>query len=663
MLAAKVLEPLNPEQREAVIHLEGPLLILAGPGSGKTKVITHKIAYLLAQGIPHQNILGVTFTNKAAEEMRSRVEALLADGHPLPWISTFHSTCARILRAHITRLSPSYNGSFSILDEADTQEVVVQAMKELDVSQEELNPAFCAAVIARAKDELIGPEDFKAKYAGRLDSFVLEIIARVYRRYQELLERSNALDFGDLLRLTVRLFQENLEILHQYRERFRFILVDEYQDINHAQYVFTRLLAERFGNISVVGDEDQAIYSWRGSDPAYLLRFEQDFPNARVIELKRHYRWPRGDRILKVAQQLISHNTIRLKAKVSAQLNGQGEPIRLYLARDEIDEAEAVAREILHLWRDQGIELNRIAILYRVNTLSRVLEETLLRAHIPYEVVRGVRFYERREIKDLMAYLKVLVNPDDELSLLRALGRPKRGLGEATVEALKCLASEEKLSLWEVMRKVVCQPQPKSPLKGQQAQQLREFVSLVEELQALSRSLPPSELAEMVLERSGYLSELDKSPDSEERLGNIRELLGQMREYERSGGEGLAGFLEKIALLSDIDRYLGEAGRVALITLHAAKGLEFECVFIVGLEEGLLPHARSIAEGMLEEERRLFYVGMTRARQRLYLSLAHQRALYGSLMLNGPSRFLSELPSEDLDLVEGVGNGSDFWYT
>jgi len=640
------------EQREAVTHIEGPLLILAGPGTGKTRVITHKIAYLLEQGIPHHQILGVTFTNKAAEEMRSRVESLLDGAHPLPWIYTFHAACARVLRAHISKLSPHYNSSFSILDETDQRETITQAMKELDLSTDEINPLVCASLIDRAKDELVGPEEFRARYAGRLDSFVLEVVERVYRRYQEILEASNALDFGDLLRLAVRLLHEKLEILDAYRRRLRYILVDEYQDINHAQYVFARTLAEGSGNISVVGDEDQAIFSWRGSDPSYILRFQRDFPQARVIELKKHYRWPRGDRIFKAARSLICHNTMRVKSNTSDQIAGHGEPIRLYLARDEREEAEAVAQEIARLWQAEGIALGRIAILYRVNTLSRVLEEALIRERIPYEVVRGLRFYERREVKDLLAYLKFLVNPNDELSLLRALSRPKRGLGEATVRALRRHAAQEGLSLWKAMVRVSAQSE--GFLKGRQSRSLEEFVALMEELRGTSRSLPPAEVAQLVLERSGYLAELDRSPDGEERLGNLRELIGQIKEYQRSEGGGLAGFLERVALLSEADHYSAEAERVALMTLHASKGLEFDVVFIVGLEENLLPHARSMADGMLEEERRLFYVGMTRARERLYLSLAHQRSLYGNVMLNSPCRFLAELPSEDLAVVGAV---------
>jgi DNA helicase-2/ATP-dependent DNA helicase PcrA len=652
---SEILKALNPEQREAVTILEGPLLILAGPGSGKTRVITHKIAYLLAQGVSAHEILGVTFTNKAAEEMKTRVQALLGEHLPLtqmPWIHTFHATCARILRAHIARLSPHYSSSFSILDEGDQREVLARTLKELDISTDEVSPAACAAIIERAKDELIGPEAFRGRYAGRLEPYRLEVLARVYARYQQRLMASNALDFGDLLRLTVELFRRNPEILAQYRQRFRFVLVDEYQDINHAQYVFTRLLAEGAQHVAVVGDEDQAIFSWRGSDPSYLLRFAREFPDARVIELTRHYRWPRGDRIFKAARRLIEHNVQRLKKRADG-LQGTGEPVRLLIARDELSEAQAIVREIERLWKAEGIDLSQIAVLYRVNTLSRVIEEALLYEGIPYEVVRGLRFYERREVKDLLAYLRFLANSDDEISLLRALQRPRRGLGEATLAKLQQYAAVEKIPLWEAMRQLVASSSGDGTLRPKQAEALRAFVALMEELLELRDRLSLPDLAQTVLERSGYLSELSQLPDREERIGNVRELIGLMVEYERRGGEGLVGFLEQVALLSDVDSYSGEAGRVALMTLHASKGLEFDVVFIVGLEEGLLPHARSVAEGMLEEERRLLYVGMTRARWRLYLSLAHQRSLYGTVMLNGPSRFLSELPEEDFRIAEG----------
>ncbi len=651
MSIEKILEPLNPEQREAVTCIKGPLLILAGPGSGKTRVITHKIAYLLESGIEPHEILGVTFTNKAANEMRSRVESLIGSRFALPWISTFHAASAKILRSHIAALSSSYSPSFSILDEGDQRDVIAQAIKELDMPTDEINPGICAAVINRAKDELIGPEEFREKYAGRVDSYLLEVVDRIYQRYQAVLAKSNALDFADLIRLTVKLLHENLAILNLYRQRFRYVLIDEYQDINHAQYVFARTLAEGSESISVVGDEDQAIFSWRGSDPSYILRFEQDFPNARIIELRTHYRWPEGDRIFKAARDLISHNSMRVKSKDSAHLSGEGETIQIYAARDQADEARAVAREIYRLWQMEGIDINEIAVLYRVNTLSRVIEEAFMRERIPYEVMRGLGFYERREIKDLLAYLKFIANPNDEISLLRALERPKRGIGDSTLAAIQQYAARENISLWKAMCALIESAQ--DVLKSRQINLLKNFVPTLREWLDLSQALKPSELAQKILEQSGYLDELLKSPGHDERLGNIRELIGQMREFEAVHEMSLSAFLEQVALLSDVDSFSGDEGRVALLTLHASKGLEFDYVFIIGLEEKLIPHTRSISEGMLEEERRLLYVGMTRARQRLYLSFAHQRLLYGNLMLNNPSPFLAELPADDLNLVVG----------
>lgn len=656
MSSSTIVDPLNPEQREAVTRIEGPLLILAGPGSGKTVVITRKIAHLLDRGISHREILGVTFTNKAAREMRSRVEELLGSGRPLPWIHTFHAACARILRSEISKLAPHYNGRFTIFDETDQREAIRRAMKESDVATDEVSPAMCSAVIERAKDELVGPEEFRERYAGRFDSFIVAVVDRVYRRYQGILTASNALDFADLLRLTVRILHENLEVLHAYRQRFRYVLVDEYQDINHAQYVFARTLAEGSRNISVVGDEDQAIFSWRGSDPTYILRFTRDFPDAKVVELKRHYRWPGGDRIFRAARHLIAHNRDRVKkGDPPAGSNGRGIPIHLIVARDEQEEAWSIAQQIARL-RGEGLDPSRMAVLYRVNTLSRALEEALIRMRIPYEIIRGLRFYERREVKDLMAYLRALVNPNDEVSLLRALARPRRGIGEATVSSLREVAAQERISLWEGMVRLA--EEPDGHLRGQQARAVKGFVEAMAALRERAEHAPPSEVALEALDRSGYLSQLHGSPEGEERMDNLRELIGQMREYEaRSAGAGLSGFLEEVALLSEADHLSGEEERVGLMTLHAAKGLEFDCVFIAGVEENLLPHARALDEGMLEEERRLFYVGMTRARDRLCLSMAHERSLYGNAMLNGPSRFLSELPADDLEVADGQGLG------
>lgn len=628
------LQGLNPEQLEAVTHFQGPLLVIAGAGSGKTKVITHRIAYLIGHHrVRPEAILGVTFTNKAAEEMRTRVERLLGVGEDrVPWIKTFHATCARILRdwAHLVERGKN----FTILDEEDSHALLSEIIKELEL--EPLSPALLAQLIERAKDNLLEPAEFRRRYEGRLDDSLLEAVYTVYKRYEQALERGNSLDFADLIRLTVRLFREEPRVLGRYQERFRFILVDEYQDINYAQYILTKLLAERHENICVVGDDDQAIYSWRGADPSWLLRFEEDFPEAKVVRLRLNYRSP--GRVLRAAQALIRNNELR-KEKELATIKGDGLPLRLYAAVDGLDEAQYVATEIERLRRVEGLKLGEIAVLYRVNTLSRALEETFLRFGIPYEVVHGLRFYERREVKDLIAYLRLIINPADELSLLRALTCPRRGIGERTIEALRGQAAREGLTLWEALERVSREDGKGSPIGPGARKRLREFVELIASLR--ESGLAPSELAREVLDRTGYLRSVE---GEEERLGNIQEVLGQLREYG-----SLEEFLEGVALASEADGYSGEEGRVALLTLHAAKGLEFEAVFLIGLEEGLLPHLRAIEEGKIEEERRLLYVGMTRAKRRLYLSFAAHRSLYGTVLFNHPSRFLAELPKEELE--------------
>lgn len=635
----EILSGLNPTQLEAVTHFEGPLLVIAGAGSGKTRVITQRIAYLIGHhGVPPEEILGVTFTNKAAEEMRTRVARLLGE-RKTPWIGTFHSTCARILRqwAHLL----GYERSFTIIDERDSRELLTRALKELE--PEGFSPAVVASFIERAKDELLTPEDFFRRYGGRLDDYLLETVYNAYRHYQRALERSNSLDFADLIRLAVRLLQENLKVLDLYHERLRFILIDEYQDINYAQYIFARLLVERYENICVVGDDDQAIYAWRGADPSWLLRFEQDFPNAKVVRLGINYRSP--GRLLRAAQVLIKNNRLRQEKELEA-IKGDGLPIRLYAALDGLDEAYYVTAEIERLRRVEGVELREVAVLYRVNTLSRTLEEALIAQGIPYEVVRGLRFYERMEVKDLISYLRLIVNPTDELSLLRIINRPRRGIGKRTIATIQSHARQERIPLWKALEQI-----GDNVINATTRKRIKEFIELIERLWAQAGELRPAELAELVLERTGYLKSLQDDPAAEERRGNIKELLGQLREHE-----SLEEFLEGLALLSEADGRSPEE-RVALMTLHVAKGLEFDVVFIIGLEEGLLPHSRAIQEDGIEEERRLIYVGMTRAKQRLYLSFAAQRSLYGKLMFNPPSRFLTELPQGE---VRGLRPGESF---
>ncbi|MFQ5793746.1 MAG: ATP-dependent helicase [Candidatus Bipolaricaulia bacterium] len=651
---SEILRELNPSQREAVIHYEGPLLILAGAGSGKTRAITHRIAYLIRHyQVPPAQILGVTFTNKAADEMRVRVEKLLPAAVSTPWIGTFHATCSRILRREIEHLSAGYNGYFSILDAQDQRRAIEETMRELDLPTDSFPPRMVAAEIERAKNELIYPEDFRRRRAGSLEPFLLDPIAAIYTRYQEKLRNSNAVDFGDLIGLTVRLFQDDLELLDGYRDRFRFILIDEYQDTNYTQYLFARLLAEKYENLCVVGDDDQSIFGWRGADPTNILEFERDFPDATVVKLERNYRSTK--RILRVADTMIRHNRWRQEKHLYTERE-EGTKVQLYAAVDEIDEARFVAAEIERL-RSQGVPLREIAVLYRVNTLSRNLEEALIERRIPYEIVRGFKFYERREVKDILAYLKCLVNPQDDLSLIRIINRPRRGIGPKTQAAIQNRARSQEISIWAAIQEMAANA---SPDGGGKLAPLKAFADLMADLKQDHRK--PSELTEELVARIGYRKVLEAEADgieAEERMGNIAELIGQIKTFEAQDPDnGLAAFLERVSLVTDVDGYNREVDRVALMTLHTVKGLEFSWVFIVGMEERLLPHLRSIEEGRIAEERRLNYVGITRVKEGLFLSYAHHRYLYGQSFLNVPSRFLGELPPEDLEEFHRVGSGT-----
>jgi DNA helicase-2/ATP-dependent DNA helicase PcrA len=622
MTEETILRDLNPYQREAVTHYEGPLLIIAGAGSGKTRTITHRIAYLMAHyKVPPQHILGVTFTNKAAEEMKRRVEHLVGTNRT-PWIKTFHSTAAAILREQIHHLGGNYNRNFTILDENDSRAVIVQTIKELGYSDEGLSPDFVAAVIERAKDELIGPEEFASRRVGMFDSYLLELLDRIYKHYQRRLETSNALDFADLLRLTVRLFQERLDILNFYRDRFRFLVIDEYQDTNYAQYIFSRLLAEKYENICVVGDDDQSIFSWRGADPTNIFKFEHDFPNCKIVQLKANYR--STARILRAASAVIQNNQLR-KPKELIAVRPEGERLFLYPAQDELDEANFVAQQIWELWHKRAVPLNHIAVLYRVNTLSRVLEEALIRWGIPYEIVRGFKFYERAEIKDLLAYLRFLVNPWDDLSLLRILNKPRRGIGEKTVALLQKHAQTLSCSLWEAIERA----RENSALSEGARKRLQEFADLIKSLQEYALTHRPSELADELLRRTGYLAELQADGvDAEERVGNVREFIGHLKEFEQRGG--LREFLEEVALMAEADTYSGEQERVALMTLHSAKGLEFDYVFLVG-HGGESPPPCAQPQGGHHRRREATLLRWADASQRESLSLIHGPA--GTLRL------------------------------
>jgi DNA helicase-2/ATP-dependent DNA helicase PcrA len=630
-MSSPLLAGLNPAQREAVLASDGPVLILAGAGSGKTRVITHRIAHLiLEKGVASDQVLAVTFTNKAAGEMKSRAEALLQGHRFRGWISTFHSLCVRILRrqAAAAGLSPS----FLIYDEADQLAVVKEVLRSLDLS-EKLHPPrpLLSRISAR-------------KNAGRTDwdqseTFAAATLGRIAQGYQDALAKAQALDFDDLLLRVVALFDQNLPLRDAYRRRFAYLLVDEYQDTNRVQYQLVRHLAGPQGNLTVVGDEDQSIYSWRGADIQNILDFERDFPGARVLRLEENYR--SSQRILDLASGLVAQNRMR-KGKTLRAVKRGGEPVRLHQASDEYGEAAFVISRIAEL--EGG---GRAAILYRMNAQSRLFEEALRRQRIAYRLVGGVGFYERREVKDALAYLRLVANPQDPVAFRRVLNVPPRGIGARSADELGRLAQERGLSLWETLS--VVDGEQLFPARA--TQPLTRFRSLIEGLRRDAVQLSVKGLLERIIEQSGYSAALaeEDSIENRDRLENLAELLSAAAEYDLRSDDGPpSGFLDEVSLLSDSD-LLREDAPVVLMTLHAAKGLEFDAVFLVGLEEGLLPHSRSLeSEVALEEERRLCYVGMTRAMERLCLSWAESRQVFGQRRVSEASRFLEEIPREGL---------------
>jgi DNA helicase-2/ATP-dependent DNA helicase PcrA len=646
------LAGLNPEQREAVVHADGPLLVLAGAGSGKTRALTHRIAHLIASGKARPSeILAVTFTNKAAREMRERVERLLGGTGEWVWVSTFHSTCSRILRRDIAQLG--YEAHFAIYDDSDSLAAIKRVAKALGLSERSHPPRALRSEIDRLKNRGLWPADV-ARQAG----FGRDRLAEIYQRYQTELRRSNALDFGDLLLLTVRLFEDHPAVLAHYQRRWKYLLVDEYQDTNPVQYKLLRLLAAAHGNVCVVGDEDQSIYGFREADIRNILDFERDFPGAAVVRLERNYRSTQP--ILSAATAVVQNNVDR-KGKTLWTERAGGERVRLYEAADDRGEAGYVVGEFLRL-RESGVRAADVAIFYRTHAQSRPFEEELLKYNVPYVVVGGTRFYDRAEVKDALAYLRVLANPDDTESLLRIANRPARGIGETTLERVLALAAEQQTSLFRALERAHAASQP-SPAA---ARKLGGLLELLGELSQERERLGVAALLARVLERSGYVRALEQedSIEAEGRLENLRELLSAAEEFERAnaatelpppdqGGPRslLDLFLEQVTLLSEADRLPDGDERLALMTVHVAKGLEFDCVFVVGMEEGVFPHFASLSDrGALEEERRLCYVAMTRARERLYLCNATMRRLHGATRVNPPSRFLSEIPAE---LVEG----------
>ncbi len=629
------IEKLNAPQREAVATTEGPLLVLAGAGSGKTRVLTYRIARLIEQGVPAWKILAITFTNKAAREMVSRVESLCGSAAADAWVMTFHACCARILRKDIEKLG--YKRSFTIYDDDDQMTVIKALSKEQNLDDKLYPPRQIKSAISDAKNRLLSPSEWLAEAAQ--DDFKAKKIAEIYKAYEKRLAASNALDFDDLLVKTLVLFTEHPPVLEYYRHRFDYVLVDEYQDTNPAQYELVKLIVGQKRNLCVVGDDDQSIYGWRGADIRIMLGFEKDYPDAKVVKLEQNYR--STGNILNAANQVIAHNRGR-KEKALWTDSDDGERIRRYEAQDERDEAAWVCGELNRLKRE-GIDPGACAVLYRANAQSRVIEEALVRTGVPYRVYGGLKFYDRKEVKDLVAYLRAVVNPDDQVSLRRIINEPRRGIGDATVEILADFAAREQIPLF-----VAAIDHEQIELSGRARAAVAQFAELLSKLTELRFEQGPSEFLKSVIELTGYQRQYEavKSDENTARVQNIQELIGALEQYEQQNPDGgLEGFLENVALVTDLDSMEEGAKALTLMTMHAAKGLEFPCVFVVGLEDGLFPTTRALFdEDKLEEERRLMYVALTRAMRRLYLSSARSRMLFGNRQAGPPSRFLDEIP-------------------
>lgn len=631
------LNKLNPEQKQAVLTTEGPLLILAGAGSGKTRVLTYRAAYLLEKGVPPWAVLAITFTNKAAREMRERINRLAGEAADEMWVMTFHALSARILRRDIEKLG--YKREFSIYDDDDQMTLIKRILKKLDISDKNYPPRAVKSVISDAKNHMLSPEDWLKDNP----DFRSKPYYRVYCEYEKQLKENNALDFDDLILKTLELLTEHPPVLEVYRRRFSYIMVDEYQDTNMAQYMLVRTLAGDKKNVCVVGDDDQSIYGWRGADLRNILEFEKDYGGCPVIKLEQNYR--STGNILDAANQVIAHNTGRKEKALWTDADA-GDKITLYHALDERDEAAWVCDTIQSLTRG-GYELGDMAILYRTNAQSRVLEEALVRRGIRYGVYGGLKFYDRKEVKDVIAYLRVLVNPDDDISLRRIINEPRRGIGDSTVEAIAAYATQNGLSLLNALMEA-----ENAGLSSRALTAVRGFTELLITLTGDMLDKPASEFITGLIEQTGLEKqyENDKEPENESRRENIHELVSAVIEYDRMNpGEGMVGFLENVALVTDTDRMEEKTSLVTLMTLHSAKGLEFPIVFLTGLEEGIFPISRAMFnEEQMEEERRLMYVGVTRAKKKLYLSHARNRMLYNARQSNEVSRFVTEIPARVL---------------
>jgi ATP-dependent DNA helicase UvrD/PcrA len=633
----RYLEGLNEAQREAVLATEGPLLVVAGAGSGKTRVLTHRVAHLIAAcAVKPNEILAITFTNKAAGEMRTRLEGLLGGVARAIWILTFHAACGRILRREAERLG--YRSNFTIYDQADQVRLTKACLEELDRDPKRFVPRGIHAQISNAKNQLVGPDEYMA----RVSSFYDQTVAEVYQLYQRRLHASNAVDFDDLIMLTVEVLERFPEAATRWRKAFRYVLVDEYQDTNHAQYRLLQLLASEHRNVCAVGDPDQSIYAFRGADIRNVLEFERDFPGAKTIPLEQNYR--STNTILRAANGVIANNRERKEKNLWSDL-GDGDPVRALEVEDEHAEARFVAAEVAQLI-EEGYSGREVAVFYRTNAQSRVLEDVLVRQGVPYQVIGGPRFYERAEVKDLIAYLQVIDNPADAVSLLRIANRPRRGIGDTTLTRLQIWAEANGTTLHEALGNA-----EQAGVTGASLKAVAVLRTLLLSLRSQSQELSVPELVQRVLEQSGYLDSLEaeRTIEARGRIENLQELVGVAQEYlEQAEEPSLSAFLQEISLVSDQDTIQEEQSLVTLMTLHNAKGLEFGAVFMIGMEEGIFPHSRSIEEQGIEEERRLAYVGMTRAKERLTLTHASSRSLWGSRAHNLPSRFIDELPQGEI---------------
>jgi len=625
----EVLEELNKEQIKAVKQIDGPVLVLAGAGSGKTKALTHRIAYLINQKkVAPANILAITFTNKAAGEIKERVLKITGKRNSRDFnISTFHSFCARLLRREAGKLG--YSLSFSILDASDQLTVIKQAMEQLNIDPKRTVPEAVRSYISSAKNELINADEYPSKASSTFQ----HTVARIYPVYQAILQRSQAMDFDDLIMNVVKLFETNPKILDRYQNQFQYLLIDEYQDTNTAQYQLVRLLADAHNNIFVVGDDWQSIYSWRGANYQNILNFHRDYPNAKIVKLERNYRSTQN--ILDGAHAIIAHNKNRSDKKLWTNQN-EGEPITIYEALNEKNEGEFILREINRIQANTKATRNDFVVLYRTNAQSRSLEESLLRAGIPYRVVGGVRFYERKEIKDMLAYLGLINNFDDNIALARIINTPRRGIGKKGFSDIEKAARTEQVSIYHYLKNT-----------NKSTPQIKDFIQTIKRISKKSQTVVLSKLLDFVLTTTGYKLMLkDEGIEGETRLENIFELKSVMEKYDHlAPKKALAIFLEEVSLIADIDNYNPEDEAVTLMTIHSAKGLEFDYVFVAGVEENIFPHSRTLFDKEeLEEERRLCYVAITRARKKVYLVYAQERLLYGSLQNNPPSRFLADLP-------------------